>query len=93
MPSYPLKREEFEQKRAAGQFNTRATYEDYLAMIQERAELKRETEEAMRRDGYELGAPELELTAEDDAILDRAWAALAAQKAAEQQSLTAERAA
>lgn len=93
MPSYPLKREEFEQKRAVGQFNRQATYEDYLAMIQERAELKRETEEATRRNSYELGAPELELTAEDEAMLDRAWAALAAQKAAEQQTLTAERAA
>ena len=82
MPSYPLNREEFEARRSAGQFNPRATYEDYVAMIQERHELKRAAEEAARREGYELGAPELELTPEDEAILDRAWAEVAAEKAA-----------
>ena len=77
-----LTAEEFYAERDAGWFNPRAMYETYLAMIQEQVEIKREAEEAARRDGYELGAPELELTPEDEAILDRAWAAVAAEKAA-----------
>jgi hypothetical protein len=83
MPSYPLSREEFEQKRAAGEFNPLATYEDYQEMLREREEIRREAEEAARRDGFELGAPELDLSPEDEAILDRVWANLAAEKAAE----------
>jgi hypothetical protein len=73
---------QFEELRASGEINPRATYEDYLALRRERAERRREAEEAARRDGYELGAPELELTPEDEAILERVWAELAAEKAA-----------
>jgi hypothetical protein len=72
--------EEFAADQAAGLVNPRATYADYLAMIREQIEIKREAEEAARRDGYELGAPELELTEEDEAILDRAWAQVAAER-------------
>ena len=61
MASYPLNRAEFEQKRVAGDFNPLATYDDYPAMIREREELLREAQAAARRDGYELGAPELDL--------------------------------
>ena len=73
---------QFEELRLSGDINPHATYKDYLELRQERAVIKREAEEAARRDGYELGAPELELTAEDEAILDRAWAEVAAEKAA-----------
>ena len=90
MAAYPLNREEFEARRAAGQFNPRASYEDYQAMIQERVILLKEAEATARREGYELGAPELELTAEDEAILDRAWAKLAAER---RDALSIERAA
>ncbi|MBS1810499.1 MAG: hypothetical protein JST84_20205 [Acidobacteria bacterium] len=54
--------EEFAADQAAGLVNLRATYEDYLAMIREQVAIKREAEEAARRDGYELGAPELDLS-------------------------------
>jgi len=51
-------------------------------MIREQEEIGREAEEKARREGYELGAPQLELTPEDEAALDRAWACVAAEKAA-----------
>jgi hypothetical protein len=57
-------------------------------MIREREEVKREAEEAARRDGIELGAPELELTPEDEAILDRTWAKVAAEKTADEEPST-----
>lgn len=72
---------QFEELRLSGDINPNATYEDYLELHQERAARKREAEETARRDGYELSAPELELTLEDEAILDRAWAEVAAEKA------------
>ncbi|MGH9798753.1 MAG: hypothetical protein ACRD82_00155 [Blastocatellia bacterium] len=93
MPSYPLNRLQFEQRKVAGDFNPQATYDDYLAMIREREQIRRETEEAARRDGYELGAPELDMSPEDEAALDRAWEIVAANYAAEKEPLVAERAA
>ena len=80
--SYPYNREEFEQMKADWVFNPEFTYEDYLQLIQVQEEIKREAEEKARREGYELGAPQIELTPEDEAILDRVWARLAAEKAA-----------
>ena len=71
---------EFSAEQAAGWFNPSASYDDYLAMIRAQVQIKHEAEETARREGYELGAPELELTAEDEAILDRAWAKLAAER-------------
>lgn len=79
-----LTAEEFLADQQAGWFNSRATYEDYLAMIREQVAIKREAQEAARRDGYELGAPELELTEEDEAILDRVWAKVAAERRAQE---------
>jgi hypothetical protein len=76
--------EEFTEAQATGWFNPAATYDDYLAMIREQEEIKREAEEKARREGYELGAPQIELTPEDEAALDRAWAQLAAEKVAEE---------
>jgi len=72
--------EEFAADQVAGLVNSRATYDDYLAMIREREERLREAQEAARRDGYELGAPQLDLSPEDEAALDRAWTKLAAEK-------------
>lgn len=77
-----LTEEEFIADQQAGMLNPRATYEDYLAMIREQVAIKREAEEAARRDGYELGAPELDLSPEDEVILDRVWAKIRAEKAA-----------
>ena len=85
---------EFKAEQAAGGFNPDCGYDDYLAMIRSQAELRHEAEEAARRDGFELGAPELDLSEEDEAILDRVWAKLAAQKAKEAEAAPlAERAA
>jgi hypothetical protein len=79
-------KEEFATDQAAGEINLNATYEDYLASIRARVERRHEAEETARRDGFELGAPELDLSEEDEAILDRVWVKLAAQKAAEQET-------
>jgi hypothetical protein len=73
---------EFAQAQRDGWFNPDSTYQDYLAMIADREEMKREAEEKARREGYELGAPQIELTPEDEAALDRAWAQVAAENAA-----------
>lgn len=73
---------EFQAEQAAGWFNPKINYDDYLDMIRAQAELKREAEEKARREDYELGAPELDLSPEDEAILDRVWAKLAAERAA-----------
>ena len=77
-----LTAEEFLADQQAGWFNSRATYDDYLAMIREQVAIKREAQEAARRDGYELGAPELDLSPEDEEILDRVWDQIRAEKAA-----------
>jgi hypothetical protein len=82
MPSYPLSEMEFIQAQHNGWFNPAATYRDYLAMIEDREEMKREAEEQARREGDELGSPRIELTPEDEAALDRAWAIVAAEQAA-----------
>jgi predicted DNA-binding transcriptional regulator YafY len=74
--------EEFRAEQAAGWFNPESSYDDYLAMIRAQWELRRDAEEKARREGYELGAPQIELTPEDEAILDRVWAKRAAEKAA-----------
>jgi len=72
--------EEFSAEQAAGWFNPESSYDDYLAMIHAQWELRRDAEEKARREGYELGAPQIELTPEDEAILDRVWAKRAAEK-------------
>lgn len=76
IPSYPLTCEELERKRAVGEFNPLSSYEDYQAMLQDREEIQREAEEAARRGGFALGAPELDLSPEDEAVLDGVWAQL-----------------
>ena len=87
-------KEEFAADQTAGEINPNATYEDYLALVRARVERRHKAEAAARRDGFELGAPELDLSEEDEAILDRVWAKLAAQKAAEAEAAPlAERAA
>ncbi len=73
---------QFEELRLSGDINPQATYEDYLELRQERTAIKRAAEEAARRDGYELGAPELDLSPEDEEILDRVWDQIRAEKAA-----------
>jgi len=89
-----LTREQFEELRLSGEINPNATFDDYLSLRREREEIRREAEETARRDGFELGAPELELTPEDEAILDRAWAAVAAEKiVGEQEPMPSARAA
>lgn len=77
-----LTSEEFYAEQAAGWFNPESSYDDYLAMIRAQWEIRHEAEEKARREGYELGAPQIELTPEDEAILDRVWAKLAAEEAA-----------
>ncbi len=85
---------EFATYLAAGWFNTQTTYDDYLAMIREQEELVREAQEKAAREGYELGAPQLDLTPEDEAILDRIWARRAAEiKAVEANALPVAKAA
>lgn len=74
--------EELKADQEAGLLNPNASYADYLAMIEEQVERKHQAEEAARRDGFELGAPELDLSPEDEEILDRVWANLAAENAA-----------
>ncbi|MGH9845217.1 MAG: hypothetical protein ACREEM_41400 [Blastocatellia bacterium] len=77
-----LTAEEFSAEQTAGWFNSESNYDDYLAMIREQEEIKREAEEKARLEGYELGAPQIELTDEDEEILDRVWAKLGAEAAA-----------
>lgn len=72
---------QFEELRLSGDINPNATYQDYLELHQERVARKCEAE-AARRDGYELGAPELEISPEDEEILDRVWEQIRAEKAA-----------
>ena len=84
-----LTAEEFSAEQTAGWFNSESNYDDYLAMIREQEEIKREAEEKAQREGYELGAPQLDLTPEDEEILDRVWAKRAAE-AAEQAAAEAE---
>ena len=75
--------EQFNQLRLSGNINPEATYQDYLELRCEREERK---QQAMRL-GLTGDAPP-ELTAEDEAMLDRAWAAIAAENnAAKDQSL------
>jgi len=77
--------EDLSADQEAGLLNPDASYADYLAMIEEQVERKRLAEEAAQRDGFELGAPELDLSPEDEAILDRVWAKLAAENAAQKE--------
>lgn len=79
--------DQFEEFRLSGEINPAATYDDYLLLRLEREERKRDAEEAARRDGFELGAPELDLSPEDEEILDRVWAKLVAENAAAQKEL------
>lgn len=89
MPAYPLSETAFAQAQRAGWFDPDASYQDYLAMIADREEMKRAAAEEAQREGYELGAPQIELTPEDEAALDDAWAKLAAEKeTAETEPLT-----
>lgn len=64
---------QFEELRLSEDINLSATNEDYLEFRRERAAIKHEAEGAARRDGYELGAPELDLSPEDEKIFDRVW--------------------
>ena len=73
--SYPYNRLEFEQLKAQGTFNSAFSYETYLQMVDEQEERKREAEDKAAREGWELGAPQMEMTPEDEAILDRLWPA------------------
>lgn len=91
--SYPFNRLEFEQKKIAGFFNPQFNYEDYLQMIREQEDIKREAEGKAGREGYELGAPQLDLSPEDEAILDRIWARRAVESAANTEELRINRAA
>lgn len=91
--SYPFNRLEFEQKKVAGLFNPQFNYDDYLQMIREQEEIKREAEEKAQREGYELGAPQLDLSPEDETILDRIWGRRAAELAAEAEAMRPARAA
>ncbi|NOT64201.1 MAG: hypothetical protein HOP19_28635 [Acidobacteria bacterium] len=86
--AYPFNRLEFEQKKVAGLFNPQFNYEDYLQLIREQEEIKREAEVKAEREGYELGAPQLDLTPEDEAILDRVWAKRATEAVAMAQPST-----
>lgn len=78
--------DQFEELRLSGEVNPAATYDDYLQLRLEQKQRRREAEEAARRDGFELGAPELDLSPEDEAILDRVWARLAARERAAAES-------
>ena len=80
---------QFEELRLSGEINPAATYDDYLQLRLEQKERRCEAEEAARRDGFELGAPELDLSPEDEAILDRVWARLAAKEASAENALPA----
>lgn len=82
-----LTKEEYETERDAGGFNPAGTYETYLRMIKAQHELKQEAIAEAEREGYELGAPQIELTEEDEEILDRVYAELNRQK--EQERLAA----
>ena len=68
-------RVEFEEYMREGWFNPQATFDDYLALLQERIEAKRYAQELGLR-----GDEGPELTEEDERILDRVWAELAAQQ-------------
>ena len=85
--SYPYTRLEFEQIKANGLVNVQFNYDEYLEMVREQEEINREAEEKAAREGYELGAPQLDLTPEDEAILDRIWARRAAEAMAETNAL------
>ena len=69
--------QQFEELRLSGEINPAATYQDYLALRHEREERRAEAQ----RLGLTGDAPP-ELTPEDEEILMRAWAAVAAEKAA-----------
>lgn len=73
---------QFEELQLSGDINPNATYQDYLELHQERVARKCEAEEAARRNGYELGAPELDLSPEDEEILDRVCERICVEKAA-----------
>lgn len=68
---------QFEELRQSGDINPNATYQDFLALAEERRERRRRAEEEAQRLEYELHGPELDLTLEDEAILDQVWTNLA----------------
>lgn len=82
-----LTQEEYAVEQAAGWFNSQATYADYIRMIEAQYEIRQEAIAKAEREGYELGAPQIELTEEDEEILDRVYAKLHRQK--EQERLAA----
>ena len=82
-----LTQAEYEAEREAGWFNPQATYDDYLRMIEAQYELKQEAIAKAEREGYELGAPQIELSEEDEEILDRVYAE--ARRRKEQERLAA----
>ena len=79
--------QQFEELRLSGEINPAATYQDYLELRRERGERRAEAQ----RLGWTAEAPP-ELTPEDEEILMRAWAKVAAERAAaEEQSRSSAR--
>ncbi|HEX4947140.1 MAG TPA: hypothetical protein VFZ34_10765 [Blastocatellia bacterium] len=65
--------EEFKQEQAQGIFNAAFSYDDYLELTRERVLRKQVAEAEAQQLGYELRSAELELTPEEEAILDQVW--------------------
>jgi hypothetical protein len=82
-----LTEEEFLAEKAQGEFNPQATYASYMRMVETQRQIVLEARAEADREGYELGAPQMELTEEDEAILDRVYAEARRQK--EQERLAA----
>lgn len=74
--------EQFEELRYSGDINPAATYQDYLDLRQERAEMRRQAEAEAARLGYELKGPEPpDWTDEDQQIMENIWAEMARERA------------
>ena len=73
--------EQFEELRLSGGINPAATYQDYLELRQERAEMRRQAEEEAARLGYELKGPEPpDWTEEDERIMREIRAEMARER-------------
>ncbi len=69
---------QFEELRTSGDINPNFTWQDYLDLQQERAEMCRQAEEEAARLGYELKGPEPpDWTDEDQQIMEKIWAEMA----------------
>lgn len=82
-----LTEEEFLAEKARGQFNPQSTYASYMRMVETQRQIVLEAMAEAEREGYELGAPQIELTEEDEEILDRVYAE--ARRRKEQERLAA----